>query len=514
MPVASLNDIATPVPPGVRVASLADIAGPDEKKESYLGGLYASTLGPVVQTAKHPIDTAAGLVKAVIGTRDLDDIAAAVKSGDYKGAALRVGQWATEGPGGRMAHGIVDPVVQNLSQGNYAGAAGRATGSALSLGLPIAAETEAGQAATSAIARGAPDIGVGAAKVAAGTVAGSVIPGGGMLTRLLLDYPGARQIATGIGKVFKSDAPVADKVAAAAKAAEAEAADPLLDAIAQGQGYPKGFKSVPAQGQAIVRNLAQAMRQSEAAKTARPASASPAAAPETLSAVRPEAPATPNYGHLMDSPENQPVPDAAERGVSYSAPQWMPGPSGTPEPWEPPAGAPADVRNFTPEFGTIAEQLRDAMLKNGTITAEHLKPPVPVESDSINTEALADTMRGLPPASRVATAKANYAGNPDDSELAGAVYEAAHRADRAGKLAASLRQQGVTSDEIGDIASEHWEKLAKAVGINPPSMKTIAETGAQLRQIENHEALIDAVDRLGKSLAAKRDSEQPQMEIQ
>ena len=453
MPVASLDDIAAPASSsGRNVASLADIAGPDDKKESYLGGLYASTLGPLVQTVTHPIDTATGLAKAVIGTQDLDEIAKAVKAGNYKDAALRVGKWAQEGPGGRMAHGIVDPVVTDLQQGNYAGAGGRVTGAALTLGAPLLAETAPVKAVGSAIARGAPDIGTGAAKVAAGTIAGNVIPGAGMLTRLLFDYPGARQVISGVGKMFKSpaqDIPVADKVAAAVSTAATEAADPLLDAIAQGQGYPKGFKSVPAQGQNIIRNLAQAMRQSEAAKAAPRAAVGTPAETVATAAPRAEAPATPNYGHLMDSPENQPVPIAP---IPPGTVNWQPGPPGTPAPWEPPVGATPDVRNFTPAFGALAEQLRDAMLKNGNITAEHLKPPVPVEPEPIS------------------------------------IQEAAQRADRAGKLAALLHQHGITVEDIPDIAPEHWEAMSKSLGINPPSLKTIAETAAQLGQLENEAA--------------------------
>lgn len=127
------------------------VAPPSPPKESYLGGLYASTLAPLAQAARHPIDTGIGLAKAVIGTEDLDQIAKAVKSGNYADAALRVGKWAQEGPGGRMAHGIVDPVVSDLQQGNYAGAGGRATGAALTLGLPIAGELGGSAVAATAI---------------------------------------------------------------------------------------------------------------------------------------------------------------------------------------------------------------------------------------------------------------------------------------------------------------------------------------------------------------------------
>ena len=96
------------------VASLADIAGPDDKKESYLGGLYASTLGPLVQTVTHPIDTATGLAKAVIGTQDLDEIAGMVTAGNWRRrGALRAGKWAQEKvlAGGSGASWIVDPAV-------------------------------------------------------------------------------------------------------------------------------------------------------------------------------------------------------------------------------------------------------------------------------------------------------------------------------------------------------------------------------------------------------------------
>ena len=144
---SSVDDLAArlkklPLPNSVR-GDLWDAKSAESPQPSALSrfgsGLYQSTIAPLVETIKHPVDTAVGMAKTVLGTKDLSDIADAVKQGRYGEAAAGVIKTATEGPGGRMGHGIVDPVVQDVSAGNYAGAAGRVLGTAATFAAPEAA---------------------------------------------------------------------------------------------------------------------------------------------------------------------------------------------------------------------------------------------------------------------------------------------------------------------------------------------------------------------------------------
>jgi hypothetical protein len=142
--VHPLWDQATPESQD-QVHPLWDQATPDSKdvmitppdKPGFFSGLKASTLDPLVKLfTTNPVDTAKNLAGTVIGKEDLDAIHDAVKKGDYGEAATRVGKWATEGPVGRMAHGIVDPIQVDLQNGNYSHAAGQAAGDALMLAIP------------------------------------------------------------------------------------------------------------------------------------------------------------------------------------------------------------------------------------------------------------------------------------------------------------------------------------------------------------------------------------------
>jgi hypothetical protein len=142
----------------------------------FFHSLYDATIGGAI-----------GTLKTAIGTDQLDDIAAKVKAGDYKGAALALGQYATQGPAGRIgdqvAQGSIDaakqagqdvsagnygqaaihgiqavPVVGPLvsrpidqaAQGDYSGALGTLSGDALMLGAGKLAEAGAGAVDSSA----------------------------------------------------------------------------------------------------------------------------------------------------------------------------------------------------------------------------------------------------------------------------------------------------------------------------------------------------------------------------
>ena len=457
----------------------------------------AQLLGKAKQSLDqgHYADAAAHFINYLIpGGSAFEDIQNDIRDGNYGHAAAKFGGLASTVVAGAKAPAVLDAATE--------------PGAIPAVVKPV----------VDAVTRGAPDIVKGTAKLGAGMVVGGAIPGGGMVTRLLLDYPGGRQIVSGVGKMFegKAAAPLADRVAAAASTATAEAADPLANGIAQSLGH-ENFAAAPAPAQETVRNLVNAIR------------TAPEMTPEQVAAFTREEPSAGASTRPSSIPANS-LPDYGPLMDAASRPSWEPGPPGTPAPperWEPapqtqtaPAAPatqakPATLIPVAPlrrtTAGTevppdLARQLADEMLKQGTITAEHLKPPVIEPGGSVTAEgqsALADTMRELPPGSRVPVAKATYAGGAvDDSELAGAVYEAAHRAERAEKLANILIQHGVTAGDVPNISPEHWEALSKSIGINPPSTKTIAEVGARLTQRENHIALQDAVDRLGKSLAA------------
>ncbi len=307
---------------------------------------------------------------------------------------------------------------------------------------------------------------LGAAGPVVGDVTGAAIQG---ISNLVKNSPALQKIAPDLVGLFSpraryaaniaktllsSDAPAEEKVAQAVETAKTQAADPLLDDIAKGQGY-SSFKSAPGAGQKVIQMMAQSVREADQAAAVR--ATAKAAAPVTQEPI--------------ETPASSPQPATA---------------------------APSS------EAPSIAEQLRDEMLKNGTITQEHLQPPVPEELTPEGRAALADTMRSVPSATRVPIAKAAYAGGAvDDSELAGATYEAAHRANRAEKLTNILLQHGVTSDEMPGIAQEHWDKLANAIGLNTPvSKETVVETIRQAQAAENVQAMHAAMERLRQSFTA------------
>jgi hypothetical protein len=106
----------------------------------FASSVYDTTLHPIVQSLAHPIDAALDIGKALIGKDDLDAITNAVHSGDYKGAAMHLGRWALsrtpEGAALKTGYDIARPTIDRLQEGDYAGAAGAATGTALGLALP------------------------------------------------------------------------------------------------------------------------------------------------------------------------------------------------------------------------------------------------------------------------------------------------------------------------------------------------------------------------------------------
>src|SRR5215471_6724957 len=89
-------------------------------------GIYETSAKPIVDTVTNFPGALAGLGKQIIGKDDLDSIANAVKSGDYSGAALHLGKWALsrtpEGMAVNTGYSLMKPAIENVKQGNYAGA--------------------------------------------------------------------------------------------------------------------------------------------------------------------------------------------------------------------------------------------------------------------------------------------------------------------------------------------------------------------------------------------------------
>lgn len=110
-------------------------------------GLYDTMITPAEQALAHPINTAIELGKRAIGKDDLDAISTAVKSGDYKGAALHLGKWALgrtpEGMSIQTGYDVAKPTIDALKQGDIPTAVGRGLGTV----LPFAGGPAVGKAA-------------------------------------------------------------------------------------------------------------------------------------------------------------------------------------------------------------------------------------------------------------------------------------------------------------------------------------------------------------------------------
>jgi hypothetical protein len=118
-----------------------DLNGSGTKEpEGFWHSLYTSTLGPMVNTAAHPLDTAVGTFKQLLDTQKLDAIAHEVKQGNYGKAAALGAMWATETPGQRMTQPVIDKTAKQIQTGDYKGAAGTALGTVAMQAIPVATE--------------------------------------------------------------------------------------------------------------------------------------------------------------------------------------------------------------------------------------------------------------------------------------------------------------------------------------------------------------------------------------
>lgn len=511
MPVpAGFDPIAAPgsAPEGFEPIDISEAYGKQtgtEKPSIASDALKYSPIGMVrgladmIRTAASGQNPLAGMAQANASL--LDKAKDSFEKGHYADAAAHFVNYLIP------AGAAFEDVQNDIREGNYGHAAAKFAGlasnipaaSAGSAALDTATAPGAGTELAARVKAAAPDVASGAAKVAGGELLAK-LPGMEFPARIAMGYPGSRQIATGIGKLFKdSGAPLSDRVTAAATAAAGEAADPLLDGIAQGFGYKK-FSNAPADAQETMRGLAAQMRGESIPRTSPVPQASPGV---SYAMSRSGGPAA-----QIEGPKSIPMgPVTMEhdpsfvRGIQATYPtKTMPG---EPPPVAVPkaAIAPAASSSSAASSLSIAEQLRDEMLRNGSITEKDLVPP----EESVITEAgkiaVADAMRQSPPEARVPMANAAYAGGAaDDSALAGAVYEAAHRADKATKLAKALYDGGISAEDAVDIEPEHWNLLSKAVGVRAPSQRTIVETIRQLQELHRQGQMQDQMMGLGRTV--------------
>lgn len=174
-------------------------------------GVYESSpVKPAVDLLTHPIDTLKALGKEAIGKEDLDAIASAVKSGDYKAAASHLGSWllSKDPMTQELTTGfkLLKPAAENAAKGNFAGAAGNLVGTGAGLGLAAAGGSDTAAdlatAAKAGVKAAAPDLARGALKGGVGAAVAESAPAAAVAgpMRWVLMYPAARQIAAGVAK--------------------------------------------------------------------------------------------------------------------------------------------------------------------------------------------------------------------------------------------------------------------------------------------------------------------------
>jgi hypothetical protein len=114
-----------------------------EAGKQFGSGFLQTTVEPLASAILHPIDTVRNLASRAIGIDELRKMQDLQKAGDVAGAIKEAAKYQIEGPVGRLAIDAAKPVVENARQGNYAKAAGNATGILASAYTPEAAEAGA-----------------------------------------------------------------------------------------------------------------------------------------------------------------------------------------------------------------------------------------------------------------------------------------------------------------------------------------------------------------------------------
>lgn len=390
-------------------------------------GLYDSTIGPIAQAVSHPIDTAVGALKTAIGTDDLSAIAEAIHKGDFKAAGTLLAKYGTEGPAGRLAHPMVDPVVQDVQQGDYASAAGRGIGTAAMLAGPEILPKAAGAVADAA----------------RGTTASRLVEAG---------KAGATGAAEAAIKKIPGVKAALDSWKATAPDAVPPAGPPLVTLPPEAFGPPPApapaAPPVPPRVFAPVKTIGDMMLEEMAARKAAappPVAAPPAPAPV---ATAPPPPAPAGAPVEAAAPVQAPAvpPDIALRLADEMRR------SGT-------ASADQIVQPPAPPGPNIAQQLAEEMIRSGTVGPESQAVMLPNGQPAVQ----------IPGKAAAATPEA---------------YQGAARgvrSDRASGLASVLKAHGMTASDAALLAPGDLDTLAKVAGVDVP--KTAAARAKLIKNV-------------------------------
>ena len=146
--------------------------------------------------------------------------------------------------------------------------------------------------------------------------------------------------------------------------------------------------------------------------------------------------------------------------------------------------APQAAPQGKPSPQDIAAQLRDEMMKNGSISEANLSVPEPEAPTSPEgAAAINDLFRELPANAAKPTAKAAYAGD-QSPELANTTFTAAARSVKADALANILKEAKITAANAAKMTSEEWANVSKLAKQNAPSKASIAEVLFRLKRLE------------------------------
>lgn len=427
-------------------------------------GLYESTIGGLVELIHHPIDSVSAAAKQAIGVDDLKAIADHVSKGEFGPAAVAALKYASEGPGERIAKAsMVDPVAEDVHEGNYASAAGRVLGTGISLAAPEVIPPAARAVGRMAEATGAADK---LSQAAAATRAGATALGDSFdLTKPLtaikapfalsdalraavdawkdaspegragaarMDYLDAVSKETMKGKSF-------DKLNRTQQAQVIDYADKLPELARQemqdSRGVTPGTLPAAPESSAVRGPVRPPLGQP--AGTPAPAAPAPAAPPAAM--PQPAAAVDPaQIGARQPAPNNL---DSIARQAQASTLEPTPPPAGSAPATEPPSPMATN-----PDARAIAQQLFEEAKKNGTVP------------------------EGTKPGEQFGGAETQ---NPEGFQQ----RARAGRATDAETIAGHLHQSGITTSRLGNVTLPEWRATLEASGFKFP------ETTVALRKL-------------------------------
>lgn len=467
-------------------------------------GMVKGLADAIRADVQNPKETGSGIVQMMKSNAGLwDRTKADFKAGNYGKAAVHFLDYIL--PGGQAVSDIGD----TYDAGDPTGAALKTVGLASNALVPDVMDAATSPTAAripSAVAAGvkaaAPDVAMGAAKMGTGVALGEAVPHVGMLPRLLMEYPGARQVGKGLktgAEAFKSA--LADKVTAATETANAESSDPILNGLAGIRTKGGSFNDLNSADQQQVRDMAQQFRDAGSARAtvgANPGTPETAVAPPQPSAI----PAAAPQEALLDKIAQAGVFGKKYRDFSSA-----------------PVDAQRTIRGVVAGMTGKAEKIRDiddytdlpSNVQNlvpgdedqeKAITADLPAPGVSRET-SPPAQTVQQMMRAVPDEAARAefmrqreagqsaprsVADGMYAQGKQTQAEAAETYQAAARTDKAVKLATALNSHNITHAELAAQPAaklvEMLKPAAKALGINAPSTATIPEVLFHLERLE------------------------------